>query len=390
MMTSRNVNNYLRSIRNMNGISIIYLLIAIIFAILIFLSWYVFNINTTSPNQTANYLSFFENIDEDLVSLIFTVATVVTIIAFIIYLIYISGLQKRDCNRMNSLYSKLNGNIRSINSSNPDHREKLYDYYIKTAYNACSAGSYKNDYVDICALKAIIKQGVRCLDFEIYSINDKPVVATSTSNNYRAKETFNSIDFVNVMDTIRNLAFSASTCPNPTDPMLIHLRFKSNNQKMYSNLAKIFKYNADIMLGPAYSYETEGKNLGKVPLLSLRNKVILIADRTNNSFLDNRNLLEYINMTSSSIFMRQYDFNEIRDNSDITEVTEFNRRGMTIVLPNDSANPDNPDSKICRDSGCQMVAMRYQKSDANLVENNLFFDKASYAFVLKPLKLRLR
>jgi hypothetical protein len=192
------------------------------------------------------------------------------------------------------------------------------------------------------------------------------------------------------MDTIRNLAFSASTCPNPTDPLLIHLRFKSNNQKMYSNLANIFKSNADIMLGPAYSYETEGKNLGKVPLLSLRKKVVLIADRTNNTFLDNEDLLEYINLTSSSIFMRQYNYNEIKDNSDITEVTEFNRRGMTIVLPNNSANPDNPDSKLCRENGCQMVAMRYQKSDTNLIEDNLFFVRASYAFVRKPLKLRSR
>jgi hypothetical protein len=386
-MSSKNINTYLSSIRrNINVITILYFLIAIIFIILIFLTWYIFNNN--APAQTTSFLSFFENIDEDLISLIFIVATVIAIIAFTIYLIYISGLQKRECKHINSLYPKLNGNIRSINTSNPDYKEKLYDYYIKTAYNACSGGSYKNDYVDICVLKSIIKQGVRCLDFEIYSINNNPVVATSTSNNYRAKETFNSIDFATVMDTIRNLAFTTSTCPNPTDPMLIHLRFKSNNQKMYSNLANIFKSNADIMLGPSYSYESEGKNLGKVPLLSLRNKVILIADRTNNAFLDNKDLLEYINMTSSSIFMRQYDFNQIRDNTDITEVTEFNRRGMTIVLPNDSANPDNPDGKLCRESGCQMVAMRYQKSDTNLVENNAFFDKASFAFVLKPDRLR--
>jgi len=388
-MTSININNYLSSIRNMNSITIIYVLIVIIFIILIFLTWYIFN-NITSSNQTTNYLSFFENIDEDLISLIFIVATVIAIIVFIIYLIYVNGLRKRECSYINLLYPKLNGNIRSINHSNPDYKGRLYDYYIKTAYNACSGGSYKNDYVDICILKTIINQGVRCLDFEIYSINDKPVVATSTTNNYRAKETFNSVDFGNVMDTIRNLAFSASTCPNPTDPLLIHLRFKSNNQKMYSNLANIFKANADIMLGPEYSYESKGKNLGKVPLLSLRNKVVLIADRTNNAFLDNEDLLEYINLTSSSIFMRQYNYNQIKDNSDITEVTEFNRRGMTIVLPDDSANPDNPDSKLCRESGCQMVAMRYQKSDTNLIENNLFFDRVGYAFVRKPLKLRSR
>ena len=39
--------------------------------------------------------------------------------------------------------------------------------YIKTAYNCCSGGNYKNDYVDLCVLKNILKQGVRGLDFEI-------------------------------------------------------------------------------------------------------------------------------------------------------------------------------------------------------------------------------
>lgn len=390
-MSSRNKNNYLRSIRNLNDRTITYGLIAIIFVVLIILSWYVYNIykpSNETTNQITNNLSTFLNTNEDNISLIIIVITVIIIIAFILYMIYLNRLQKRDCDYMNSLYPSVDGKLRSINDSNPDYRGNLYDYYIKTAYNACSGGSYKNDYVDICVLKAIIKQGVRCLDFEVYSINDEPVVATSTTNNYRVKETFNSINFRIVMDTIRNFAFSGSTCPNPTDPILIHLRFKSNNQKMYSKLAKIFESNADIMLGPAYSYESKGQNLGKVPLLSLRNKVILIVDRTNNSFLDNSDLLEYINLTSSSIFMRQYDFNKIKNNSDITELTEFNRNRMTIVLPNNGSNPDNPDGQMCRESGCQMVAMRYQLQDKQLMESIQFFDKASYAFVLKPFKLR--
>jgi hypothetical protein len=88
------------------------------------------------------------------------------------------------------------------------------DYYIKTAYNACSGGAYRNSYVDISHLKTVIKQGVRCLDFEIYSIDNQPVVATSTSNDFFVKETFNYVPFGGengVMDTINNHAFASGT-----------------------------------------------------------------------------------------------------------------------------------------------------------------------------------
>jgi len=303
-------------------------------------------------------------------------------------MIYLSRLQNKEVSYMNSLYPSLDGNIRPISSADPDCSGNLYDYYIKTAYNACSGGSYKNDFVSVDVLKAVIKQGVRCLDFEIYSVNDQPVVATSTSDSYHVKETFNSVNFSSVIDTIRNYAFSGGTCPNPTDPLLIHLRCKSNNQNMYSNLATIFKSNTDLMLGPSYSYEAEGQNLGAVPLLSLQNKIILIIDRSNTAFLENQDLLEYVNLTSNSVFMREYNYYNVKNNPDINELTEFNRRGMTIVIPDSGINPTNPSGMLCRANGCQMVAMRYQYVDNFLMENTLFFDRATYAFALKPDSLR--
>ena len=61
---------------------------------------------------------------------------------------------------------------------------------------------------------------------------------------------------------------------------------------------------------------------------------------------------------------------------------------MTIVLPNNSINPENPSGLLSRTYGCQMVAMRYQYVDNFLEENALFFDGGGYAFVLKPANLR--
>jgi hypothetical protein len=133
-----------------------------------------------------------------------------------------------------------------------------------------------------------------------------------------------------------------------------------------------------------YSFSTEGKNLGNVPLLKLKNKVILIIDSSNKASLENEELMEYVNLTSDSIFMRKYNYSKIENNEDKNELTKFNEKGMTIVIPDNQSSPPNPSGEVCRESGCQMVAMRYQLEDDNLKEEILFFNRVGYAFALKP------
>ena len=155
---------------------------------------------------------------------------------------------------MDNVYGTLNGKIKSIDSSN--QFDYLFrDYYIKTAYNCCSGGNYKNDFVDTCVLKDLLKQGVRGLDFEIFSIDDQPVVATSTSDSYYVKETFNYINFVDVMNIVRDYAFSTGTAPNAQDPIILHFRIKSENQTMYQNFAKLLENYDQILLNKEYDFE---------------------------------------------------------------------------------------------------------------------------------------
>jgi len=341
-----------------------------------------------SSSYINDYLTNLKKIDQNFQSYIVWCFTLIILMIVISYIIYMVRLPRNETNYINTLYPSVDGNIRPINTNDPDCSGNLYDYYIKTAYNSCSGGSYKNDYVSLDILKAIIKQGVRGLDFEIYSINNNPVVATSTVDNYYIKETYNYVNFSDVMSTIQNYAFSGGTCPNPTDPLIIHLRIKSNNQKMYGNLANIFKSYDTIMLGKEYSFENSGKNLANYPLLTFQNKVILIVDRINNAFLENQDFLEYVNLTSNSAFVRAYNYYNVKNNPDINELTEYNKIAMTIVLPDVATNPPNPSGYFCRASGCQMVAMRYQYVDNFLLENALFFDNAGYAFALKPYELR--
>jgi hypothetical protein len=311
----------------------------------------------------------------------------------LLYTIYYKLLENRECNALDDMYPSLNPNMRSIDPTDEDCGYALRDYYIKTAFNCCSGGGYKNDYVSTCALKNFLKQGVRGLDFEIYSIGDQPVVATSSDDNYNYKETFNHVSFANVLDVIRNNAFSNSTSPNPKDPLIVHLRIKSENQKMYTNLATLLQTNADILLGPEYGNENVNKksqieSLGIVPIVDLMGKVSIIVDKSNSSYLECPEFCEFVNMTSNSIFMKLLRYHDVKYSPDIVELIESNKIGMTIAIPDTGSAPANPSGIVLRETGCQMIAMRYQLFDTNLEQNELAFDVCGYAFCLKPENLR--
>ena len=314
------------------------------------------------------------------------ITLMIILIAFLYYFYY-SFLRSKECSTMNSIYGDLNGKIRSIDNSE-QFNYTFKDYYIKTAYNCCSGGNYRNDYVDTCILKALLKQGVRGLDFEIFSIEDKPVVATSTSDSYYIKETFNYVDFGDVMKIIRDYAFSTATAPNTLDPIIIHLRIKSNNQEMYKNFAKLLEGFDSLLMSKDYDSEYYGQNFGNVEIQKLMGKIVIIVDRSNTSFLECPEFYKFINMTSNSVFMRSLHYYDIKYTPDLNELINFNKQNMTIGMPDKGANPENPSSVVMRETGCQLLGMRYQYIDVNIEENDIFFDENGYAFVLKPEPLR--
>jgi hypothetical protein len=345
-----------------------------------------------NPNSISEYIKNKDNFVFAMLGIF-----ILTLIVFsLVYYFYVHNLQYTECKTMDHMYGDLNTKIHSLNNKDPNNHYGLRDYYIKTAYNCCSAGAYKNDWVSLCSLRDVLKQGVRGLDFEIYSVGDKPVVATSSVGSYYVKETYNYVDFADVMETIKTYAFSTSTAPNPDDPIIFHMRIMSNNNNMFSSLAKIFKAYEEYFLGDEYSFEygnnTEDvkNNLGAVPILTFKKKIIVIVDNSNKVFSDkeNHDFYEFVNLTSNSIFMRALNYYDVKNTPDLIELQEYNKQNMTIAMPNISANPSNPSAIVARETGCQMIAMCYQVNDIFLQENNQFFDNNGSAFVLKPEKLR--
>ena len=342
----------------------------------------------TSKFSLNDFTNFVKNLDEEYQTYLLLMIIIIIVLIYLAYLAYIFSLQSRECDYMNNLYPTIDGYLSSIPNYTEDFSACLVDYYVKTAYNACSGGNYKNGWVDVCNLKAVIKQGARCLDFEIYSLDDTPVVATSIDSSFFIKETYNSVEFGKVMSIIDGYSFSTGTSPNPTDPLIIHLRIKSTNQVIYTKLAELFR-SYSRMLGYEYSYiNTTNTNLGLKKLSTFQNKIILVVDGTNKAYLENEDFLEYVNMVSNGYYMRLYRYYDIKNNPDITELTEYNKQNLSLVIPDNEMNPHNPSGGLSRIYGCQFVAMRFQQVDNYLLENTEFFDRAGYAFVLKPPELR--
>ena len=318
------------------------------------------------------------------------------VVGIAIYAKLINSKSIRNCNFMDEVYGEKNTSISNVDAS---AGYSLYDYYIKTAYNCCSGGNYKNDYVTLCSLQDLLKQGVRGLDFEIYSVDDQPVVATSTVENYCVKETFNYIKFSDVIDTVINNAFS-ETVPNPKDPIIFHLRLKSENKAMYKNLSEMLGSITELLM-TNYTYEYKDangipQNFGAVKLSAMMGKIVIIVDKSNDTCLckdcsetdECGDFYEFVNMTSNSTYMQLLRYNEIEYTQTPDDLINQNRQAMTIGIPNKGSNPSNPSSAVMRSLGIQMLAMRYQNVDANVEENDMFFNDNKSAFVLKPANMR--
>lgn len=324
-----------------------------------------------------------------LISLFIMIMITLTLLMIGIWLYNIMTLNNKNCSNISKIYPSF-PKISSLSIKNNDY--KLRDYYIKTAYNACSGGEYKNDFVNVCALKMAIQQGARCLDFEIYSLKDEPIIATSSVTDFHTKETYNSIKFKDAMSIISSYAFSGGTCPNPTDPLLLNFRIMSKNMptlgdKMADDLYSTLE---NRLLGKEYSNENNGNNLGSIPISKLINKVVIIVDKSTlgTGVLESSKLDEYVNIASSTPFMRSYYYDDVKNTNDMTELIEFNKKCMSFVKPNLSSSDSNPSAPLAMQYGCQLIAMAFQNFDSNMEYYDMYFDKAGSAFALKPKSLR--
>ena len=103
--------------------------------------------SSKSTDITNKLMTSVSNLKESTFITILMVIMFILVFMALLYYFYMRNLVSKECSYMDGLYSALDAKIHSLNPSDADCSGNLRDYYIKTAYNCCSAGSYKNDFV---------------------------------------------------------------------------------------------------------------------------------------------------------------------------------------------------------------------------------------------------
>jgi hypothetical protein len=343
----------------------------------------------------------------------------VTVILAILYLVLILGiimyvqnkltLKSRRCE---GLKEKVYPNLDPFVTDLPATREPLVNFYVKSAYNCCAVGLYKNSFVSLCALNACLGQGNRCLDFEIYSVDNQPVVAVSSLPDFNIKESYNSITLDKVLAHVAENGFSASACPNPGDPLFLNFRVKSDHSEVYDGMAALIsKHLEDRTIGalnPKFGYANSGcsefscqpHNLfqmedgpyGQNSGISFENAKgrVIIMVQGNPSVLQASKLYEYTNVEAGGGFFQILRYtHDIKHSPDPQLLIHTTKRTGVMVLPDLKASDANYNFYLGKEYGCQFMCMAVQEFDENLEAYDAFFGEAGHAFVLKPKSLRL-
>ena len=281
--------------------------------------------------------------------------------------------------------------ISNINNTSK-FNHPLCNYYIAGSYNSCCSGTFKKSCVSISPLKTVIKNGARILDFEIFSINKVPVIAVSPNNNVNLKGSYNYLSLDQVFKNISENAFTSLSCPNPSDPLFLNFRIKSNRKDIYDKLSKsILEYFEEKLLDKKWGYGNSGDNdrLHHIELNKLKNKVIIMAHHENDNYKKSDNsFYELVNLcTNSTNYRFKKDYDVVNAYSD-EDLIDENKTVQTITIPDWTVFDTNSNAKKHHELGCQMVLMNYQNIDNNMEYYIKFFNKVGSAFALKPENMR--
>lgn len=333
-------------------------------------------------------------------------------------------IKSKACNSLDILYSDTNP-FKSTTFMHNDGTAKKYEnenvlniydldaqdefnkyalprnFYVKTAYNCCCIEGYKNNFVAICGLDACIKQGARCLDFEIYSLNNEPIIAASTANNNFIKETYNYVKFVDALKTIKLKAFDESHTNCHLDPLYLHFRIMSENATIFDKMGDYIErilYDSNSSNSPYFINNVisdtnyDGKFYLETNIKYFNQKIIIICYCKNKNLIRQRKIKNYINLISNSEFFSvlRYETIEASGINENSLLVGESKRKFFMVLPNLNNKLDNYDHLIPLNQGCHFIAMKFQNFDSNLAGYfNFFKNQGGFSFILKPKKLLL-
>ena len=161
----------------------------------------------------------------------------------------------------------------------------IVNCHIKTAFNCCAVNTYRNSWVSLEALKYCLDIGMKCLDFEIYSVNGEPVIGlNSREKNIDLKESFNKIPLTDAIDIINNFNGENLSTSVKELPLIIHFRIKTKQKEALKSFARQVKRITNIHNQSYYTIANAEKCVIHRPIYgigeNLLEKTIVIANFT--------------------------------------------------------------------------------------------------------------
>jgi hypothetical protein len=281
-----------------------------------------------------------------------------------------------------------NSTITSITNSGLAMNMPLNHFFVKTSYNSCCTGQFKNDYVDACALRNCASQGVRALDFQIYSLNNKPIVAASSIKSNEYKEMYNHIDFYNALTIVRKYFVDDQSNINSKDPLFLIFRLHTTNIPVYDMMAQaideVYGYGSP-MKNMIYILPPK-QNIDTILLSDILQKIVIVVDPSygDKAAVGNSRLMEYTALITGSSLS-----NNIYHESSLLGVISVSKStGTTVDVSNnlsflypdsDNINSNNYDYVT---SGIfnyvSFIGMNFQNNDIYLVEYNKLFKNCAF------------
>ena len=271
---------------------------------------------------------------------------------------------------------------------------KLRDYFVFSSFNSCAGGGYHNNFVDERVLEHVIGRGVRFLDFEIFSVDNKPVVAVSDNNNFREKGTFNHLDLGTVFSSINKMAWSGIS-PNNSDPLFLQFRVKTKNKNIYNHMSN--KVNQHFS-SRRWKKHTVGKgnshDLNAEKITKLNGKIVIICHDDDKTAMLNSSFKDYINLTNGHGTELYKLTKDIVNNHSLDSLKDTCKRMLTTCIPDEMDQGDSINFnqvEYCHKQGVGSVCLGLSNPD---ISNDVKaycnkFNKSSSAFILKPDNLRM-
>ena len=276
---------------------------------------------------------------------------------------------------------------------------RLGDFYVSSAYNAAHSGYQMYDYTSEKIVLSVLQSSARYLEFNIFNSEFGAKAFPVVSMGYKVGEwkmMITDTPLETIFKTILDNAFKnydgVNGVNNPEDPIFIGLNLNTNSNLDCLNLIGylITKYFSSRLLNNEYSFQNND-DIADITMAQLMGKVVIFAsDGFQGSGLEEIVNYSWDNINNSPTHkMQRLLWSDIMvPGYDTNKLIEFNRSGLTIIVPHEEGDFFNTNYDINKayELGCQFIAMEFQYVDSNMDAYITKFKKTS--FIMKDEDLQ--